>query len=115
MISFSVCQKKNAPFYTYVDWSQLCPWLLWMSILFAIDIYDKHLVLTKMTTTEAVNDWREIDRDIFNAVTYIIRETGVLETVSSQWTHLAERRTASGSTVFSIHYYFSACYFYLFL
>jgi hypothetical protein len=48
-------------------------------------------------------------------VTYFIRETEVLETISSQWAYLAERRIVSGSTVFRSHYYFSACYFYLFL
>jgi hypothetical protein len=40
-----------------------------MSVLFAVGIYDKHLVLTQMTTTEAVNDGRGIDKDIFNTVT----------------------------------------------
>ena len=88
--------------------------MIGMSVLFAVDIYDKRLVLTQMTTTEAVNDGREVDRDISNTVTYFIRENGVLETISSQWTHLVERRFASGSTVLSIHYYYlSACYFYL--
>jgi hypothetical protein len=55
-----------------------------MSVLFAVDIYDKHLVLAQMTTTEAVNDGRGIDKDILNTVTYFIRETEVLETISSQ-------------------------------
>jgi len=58
--------------------------MIGMSVLFAVDIYDKRLVLTQMTTTEAVNDGREVDRDISNTVTYFIRENGVLETISSQ-------------------------------
>jgi hypothetical protein len=55
-----------------------------MSVLFAVDIYDKHSVLTQMTTTEAVNDGRGICKDIFNTVTYFIRETEVSGTISSQ-------------------------------
>lgn len=40
--------------------------MIGMSVLFAVDIYiyDKHLVLTQMTNTEAVNDGKGIDRDI---------------------------------------------------
>jgi len=57
-------EKNNAPFYTYVGCPHLYPPLLRMSVLFAVDICDKHLVLTQMTTTETVNDGRGTDRDI---------------------------------------------------